>query len=74
MKTTLYYFTGTGNSLSIAKGIGAELEDAELIFMANLWKDDEITTDSEKVGFIFPMYYFGLPQIVYEFIKNAYVN
>lgn len=70
MKTTIFYFTGTGNSLSIAKGIAAELEDSEVIFMANLWKDDEITTDSEKVGFIFPMYYFGLPQIVYEFIEK----
>ncbi len=70
MKTTIYYFTGTGNSLSIAKGIAAELEDSEVIFMANLWKVDEIATDSEKVGFIFPMYFFGLPQIVYEFIEK----
>ncbi|MFX1337176.1 MAG: EFR1 family ferrodoxin [Promethearchaeota archaeon] len=70
MKTTIYYFTGTGNSLSIAKGIAAELEDSEVIFMANLWKDDEITTNSEKVGFIFPMYFYGLPQIVYEFMEK----
>ncbi|MFX0073358.1 MAG: EFR1 family ferrodoxin [Candidatus Hermodarchaeota archaeon] len=70
MTTTIYYFTGTGNSLSIAKGIAAELDDSELIFMANLWKEEQITATSEKVGFIFPMYYFGLPQIVYEFIEK----
>ncbi|TFG02305.1 MAG: flavodoxin family protein, partial [Promethearchaeota archaeon] len=70
MKTTVYYFTGTGNSLSIAKGIAAELDDCELIFMANLRQQDKITATSEKVGFIFPMYYFGLPQIVHEFMKK----
>ncbi|TFG02304.1 MAG: 4Fe-4S ferredoxin [Promethearchaeota archaeon] len=70
MKTTIYYFTGTGNSLSIAKGIAAELEDCELIFMANLRKQDEITATSEKVGFIFPMFFFGLPQIVHEFMEK----
>ena len=70
MKTTIYYFTGTGNSLCIAKGIAAELEDCELIFMANIWQEEKITATSEKVGFIFPMYYFGLPQIVYEFINK----
>jgi flavodoxin len=70
MITTIYYFTGTGNSLSIAKGIAAELEESKLIFMANLRKEDKITANSEKVGFIFPMYYYGLPQIVYEFIEK----
>jgi len=74
MTTMIYYFTGTGNSLSIAKGIAAELEDSELLFMANHWQEDDITPTSEKVGFIFPMYYWGLPQIVYEFIEKINLN
>jgi ferredoxin len=74
MTTTIYYFTGTGNSLSIARGIAAELDESELIFMPNLWKDEKIVATSERVGFIFPMYYFGLPQIVYEFLEKIHLD
>ncbi len=31
MKTIIYYFTGTGNTLAIARGIAEELGDTKLI-------------------------------------------
>ena len=31
METTIYYFTGTGNSLKIAKDLSQQLEGAEIV-------------------------------------------
>jgi len=70
MKTTIYYFTGTGNSLKIAKDIAEKLDDCELVPIAKVLQQDQIVATSEKVGFIFPLYYFGLPRIVYDFIEK----
>ena len=70
MKTTIYYFSGTGNSLKIARDIAEKLEECELVPIAKVWQQDQLASTSEKVGFIFPLYYFGLPKIVYDFINN----
>ena len=70
MKTTIYYFSGTGNSLKIARVIAERLEECELVPIAKVWQQDQLASTSEKVGFIFPLYYFGLPKIVYDFINN----
>jgi len=70
MKNTIYYFSGTGNSLKIARDIAERLEECELVPIAKVWQQDQLASTSEKVGFIFPLYYFGLPKIVYDFINN----
>ena len=70
MKTTIYYFTGTGNSLKVAKNLSEKLEDCELVPIAKVWEDDRLASSSEKVGFIFPLYYAGLPKIVYDFLSK----
>ncbi len=70
MTTTIYYFTATGNSLSIAKKLQAELGNAELKSIKNL-KDSGHVIDSETVGFVFPIYAWGMPSIVKEFIQSA---
>jgi len=64
MKTTIYYFTGTGNSLNIAKNLSEKLDKCELVPIAKVWEDDHLASSAEKVGFIFPLYYAGLPKIV----------
>lgn len=70
MTTTLFYFSGTGNSLKVARDLNEELEDSKLIPIAKAILEDNPTTDSEKVGFIFPLYYYGLPKIVYNFVES----
>jgi len=62
---TIYYFTGTGNSLDIAKQIAAKT-DAELIPVTKA----EAEVSGEKIGIAFPIYMFNAPKIVYEFIKK----
>ena len=70
MNTTIFFFTGTGNSLKIARSICDKLDDCELIPIAKVWQIKDLKATSEKVGFIFPLYYSGLPKIVYDFAIN----
>lgn len=83
MKTTIYYFTGTGNSLAAARRLAAGLQDqgtgtAELRKISAA-PDAEPAAQSENIGFVFPTYAYGLPRIVAEFAaavplpENAYV-
>ncbi len=74
MKTTIYFFTGTGNSLKIAKDLAEKLGDCQLISIAKALQQDQIVATSEKVGFIFPLYYWGLPRIVYDFIEKIVLD
>ena len=47
MKPIIYYFSGTGNSLDIARKIGAALETpAEIISIANCFSDAMVQSDA----------------------------
>ena len=70
MKTTIYYFSGTGNSLKIARLLAEKLKDTELIPIAKIWQEESILPQSNKIGFIFPLYFYGCPLIVLNFIKK----
>ena len=68
MKTTIYYFTGTGNSLAAARKVAAILGDCGLVPIASL-KDNagKIVPQADRVGIICPVYDAGVPRIVAEF-------
>jgi ferredoxin/flavodoxin len=68
MKTIIYFFTGTGNSLAVAKKIAATLDECELVPIASL-KDTtgEITPAAQHIGIVSPVYFSGLPMMVAEF-------
>lgn len=71
MKTTIYFFTGTGNSLAAAKKIAALLGDCELVPIASLKnKKGDITPTADRVGIICPVYDAGLPLIVADFSRR----
>lgn len=70
MKTTIYYFTGTGNSLKVAKDLAMQIPDCDLqrVHRKNL---DRLQQSPEgRVGFVFPVYYYGLPKLMRHFIKE----
>ncbi len=68
MKTIIYYFTGTGNSLAAAKKIAAALEDCELVPIASLQKTNgNIVPQAERIGIVCPVYFSGLPLMVASF-------
>ncbi|HEY0087782.1 MAG TPA: EFR1 family ferrodoxin, partial [Candidatus Lokiarchaeia archaeon] len=60
----------TGNSLKVAKDLAGKLEDTELIPIAKVWKEESIVAKTEKVGFVHPLYWWGLPDIVYTFLNK----
>ena len=70
MKTAIFYFSGTGNSLMLAKDLKLHLgEETEIINMAA--QDAGMTAvNYEKVGFVFPVYFGDVPPIVIQFVNK----
>ena len=67
----LFYFTGTGNSLYAAKKIAAP--DEKLINIADALRNEQFSysaKDNENVGFVFPVYFYSVPDIVAEFCRK----
>jgi ferredoxin len=68
LKTICYYFTGTGNSLAVARKIAVALGDCELIPIASLMDTPgDIVPQADRVGIVCPLYFSGLPLMVAEF-------
>lgn len=70
MKTIVYAFSGTGNSLYAARKTAEGLE-CELRYMACDLREKRFKCDAEKVILVFPVYYWGPPRLVKEFIEKA---
>ncbi len=71
MKTIIYYFTGTGNSLAAARKIAARLGDCELVRISlRLMTRGDIVSQAERVGIICPVYFSGLPSVVAECARH----
>ena len=73
MKTIIYYFTGTGNSLLVAKKIAEKIEGAELRSVVKAINDTS-EIKAEKVGIVFPVYAFRPPHIIMKFLKKLNEN
>lgn len=70
MKNIIYYFTGSGNTLAIAKDLAKVIKDTKLV---RITKKNEKGLDAsgyERVGFVFPVYFSGIPTMVWKFVKN----
>jgi Pyruvate/2-oxoacid:ferredoxin oxidoreductase delta subunit/flavodoxin len=69
MKTIIYYFSATGNSLVLARKIGTGLGNTELVAIPQALHGT-INTDVERIGLVFPVYAWGMPRIVLDFVKR----
>jgi ferredoxin/flavodoxin len=67
VENIVFYFSGTGNCLKVAKDIAKELENCEIVSMA---KPFNVTKEYNSIGFIYPTYFWGLPKKVIEFVEN----
>ncbi|MGI6050277.1 MAG: EFR1 family ferrodoxin [Acetivibrionales bacterium] len=68
MSNIIFYFSGTGNSYSIAKGIQKEIGDT--IVVPLLKAEDYKAAEYNIVGFIVPVYYLHVPEIALKAIKR----
>lgn len=71
MDKIIYYFSGTGNSLYVAKKIQEGLEDARLVQIHSGLPGQQISVETDMVGIVFPVYAWGPPVIVEDFLKQA---
>lgn len=70
MSTEIYCFSGTGNSLHVARELQRRLPDTKLIPILSLEKQESVTTHGETVGFVFPHYASTLPKVMHTFIEK----
>ncbi len=70
MSTEIYYFSGTGNSLFVAKELQKRIAGVKLIPMLSLLNRNVIKVKGETAGFVFPVYCHTVPNIVKEFIRK----
>lgn len=72
----IFYFSGTGNSLYAAKKVNEEL-DHEIIDISKAVSEQRFfytLKDEEIIGFVMPVYYYGIPSIVEDFIRRLSVR
>lgn len=77
MKSSVYYFSGTGNSYAIAQGIKDRLPETEIYSMTQLAKkitNSEIRDNSDYIGFVLPVYFQNIPEMAAAFIKKLRMN
>jgi len=68
-RTEIYYFSGTGNSLAVARAV-AERLGGDLIPIASAIDGAVIETEADVIGITFPVYYANLPSIVRRFAES----
>lgn len=68
METTIYFYTGTGNSLWTAKKLSDLLGNTERIPIT-LAGEKTIKPVSAKVGFVFPVHIWGVPSRFIHFLE-----
>ena len=69
----IFYFTGSGNTLAIAKRFAEKLENCELVRVSTRL-DFTAPVKAEKLGFVFPVYAWGIPLLFKEFMEQIQIS
>jgi ferredoxin/flavodoxin len=67
--TEIYYFSGTGNSLVVARDLAGKM-NGTLIPVTAVIDQDRIQTGATVIGVVFPIYDFKPPRIIGQFIRK----
>lgn len=62
----IFYFTGTGNSLYLAKKL-AELTEDKICSIAEIMAGKAMPDEKDSIGLVFPTYAWAPPQIILDF-------
>lgn len=68
-KIEIYYFSGTGNSFAVARDVAVKL-NAKIINVTLLTEKENIITNADILGFVFPIYDFKHPILIEKIIKK----
>jgi ferredoxin/flavodoxin len=70
MSVDIYYFSGTGNSLVVARDIAGKI-NGKLISIPSVMNKDRIGTETNVIGVVFPLHgIFRIPSIVKRFVEK----
>lgn len=69
----ILYFSGTGNSRRVAETLHTLL-DEQVFCMEHSYNDLPPLADDESLGIVFPVYAWGVPKIVTDFLANVNVG
>ena len=69
MKTTIYYFSSTGNSLIVARELAEKLGETVVSSIPKTI-NQELDLSADRIGIVFPVYIWGMPVIVSKFLKK----
>ena len=67
MSTEIYYFSGTGNSMVVARDLAAKT-NGKLISIPAVMDQDIIKPNAGALGIVSPTYYMRMPGIVGRFV------
>ncbi len=70
METTIYYFSATGNSLSFTRNLAQKLGNCKIVPVAKAVREKSIDITTPRVGLVFPVYAWGMPRIIEEFVSK----
>lgn len=71
MKFIIYYFTATGNNLSVARGLQRELGNTTILPIAVLLDNKEIPEEYDMIGICAPSYYSHVPPFVMRCLEGV---
>jgi NAD-dependent dihydropyrimidine dehydrogenase PreA subunit len=74
LKADIYYFSGTGNSLHVAKELARGLSGTRLHPIVPLLDGSSVKPDSEVLGIVFPVYTYTVPYQVRRFLQKLDVS
>ncbi|UYP44515.1 hypothetical protein NEF87_000800 [Candidatus Lokiarchaeum ossiferum] len=70
LSSILYIFSGTGNSLNVALKIKEKMPEFKIISIVDAYEAKEFEIKASKIGFVFPVYFLDIPNIVKKFFKK----
>ena len=72
MSTTVYTFSGTGNSLAVARHL-VERIGAELVPIPSLIDRQRVVVEADACGMVFPVYHKSIPLILKRFVEKLVI-
>jgi len=71
MRVEIYYLSGTGNSLHVAKELQKRITATKLIPIVGLLPHKRIQIEASTIGLIFPVQALGIPVVIRRFLRRA---
>ena len=72
--TEIFYFSGTGNSLFVAREISAGIPNSIITPIVACVAQNKCKSDAEVIGIVFPVHALTIPIIVHIFLRKLEIR